>query len=259
MCMCSHVPDGASIVSHDARNLLGSHELLYDLQKLELSVRRFLNTNELESSLGVVENAVAIDGSLVVVDLGVLSESNDVHETGREARIGANLTVDLNQFLHADKSDLSSVQSHLQSVTKDKDDGKALAELVRSGAGTRSPSSSHFIEHPMLRGIDAFQVFLRSAGLCIRTSTLGRGKNRVSESSFDDDSIVCVIASLVLVASVTMEKDEKKEREHGHAKENSLYACVRARAKREREIAIIRYRPSLLEALPSCTTSIYYD
>lgn len=162
-----YVPDGSSVVSHDTRNLLGCDELLSDLEKLELGLLGE-HGNKLETSFNIVKNSESVYRRLLVKALARVSEGNDVHESGREARIGSNRSVDLNEFVHADHRDLSAVQRILQSVTQDQNDGETLSQFVRSRARTRSPRSSHFVEHPMFRRIDTLQMFLRPARLYLR-------------------------------------------------------------------------------------------
>lgn len=76
-----------------------------------------------ESALDVVDQSEVLVGSL---------QGDDVHEASGEVDIGSDLAVDLDQSLHKDLLDLCTGESVVQSVTEEKDEGKALPLLVGS-------------------------------------------------------------------------------------------------------------------------------
>jgi len=143
-------------------HFLGGNKLLLDLEKLDVALLR-LARYELESSLDIVENSEAIYVSLGIESLVSISQRDYVHETSRETRITSDRSVNLDKSLHTDHLNLSSVQSELESVTKNKNHGKALSELVRTSIWLRNPGTSHFSKHPRLGGVDEFKMFLRSS------------------------------------------------------------------------------------------------
>ena len=54
------------------------------------------------------------------------------HESSRESLVGSDLSVDLDESLLNNSSDLSTGQSVLQSVSEEDGEGKGLSELVRT-------------------------------------------------------------------------------------------------------------------------------
>ena len=87
-------------------------------------------------------DAVNSEAALGVVDetevLASLLNRDDVHETGREGAVGADLAVDLDQTLHDNRLDLLSVKRILETVAEEDDQRQRVAELVRTGGGLRS-------------------------------------------------------------------------------------------------------------------------
>lgn len=77
-----------------------------------------------EAALGVVDEAEV---------LASLLNRDDVHQTSGESRVGADLAVDLDEALHEDGIDLTSVQGILEAVAEEDDQRQRVTELVRTG------------------------------------------------------------------------------------------------------------------------------
>lgn len=77
-----------------------------DLAELVLSLLG-LNTVHGEATLGVVDETEV---------LASLLDGDDVHETGRESRIGADLAVDLDETLHEDSLGLAAIEGVLETI-----------------------------------------------------------------------------------------------------------------------------------------------
>ena len=103
-------------MTDDARNLLGGDEFLLDLEKLLVGLGG-LHRNQLESSFHVVQKSVAIDTGLSIEALVSISKRHHIHKARGEARIRSDGSVDLNETLHADHLNLSTIQRELQSVS----------------------------------------------------------------------------------------------------------------------------------------------
>jgi hypothetical protein len=71
-----------------------------------------------ESAFGIVDQT-EVFASLV--------NGDDIHETGRIGNIGADFAIDLDETLHQDSIRLTAVQGILQAVSKEDDQGKAVA------------------------------------------------------------------------------------------------------------------------------------
>lgn len=79
-----------------------------DLAKLVLGLLG-LDTVDGETALGVVDETEV---------LASLLEGNDIHETSGVGRVSADLAVDLDQTLHQDGLDLTTVQGVLETRNK---------------------------------------------------------------------------------------------------------------------------------------------
>jgi hypothetical protein len=130
-----------------------------------------------ESALGVVDQAEV---------LASLLDGNDVHETSRVGRIGADLSVDLDETLHHDGLGLTGIEGVLQSdantfllaiypiilfknleswpmdepVTDKYDQWQTVPKFVRTRGRARSIGSGHFVQEPVLRRTKALLVLL---------------------------------------------------------------------------------------------------
>lgn len=122
------VADGAAIVGTDEGDTSGEETDLLDAAELESSLLGKDSVQD-EASLGVVQHTEMLVGAVNV---------DDVHETGGEGGISADLSVDRDQTLHEDESNLTAGQGVLESVTQKDHQGQALAELVGTSSGTRS-------------------------------------------------------------------------------------------------------------------------
>lgn len=125
------VADSTAIVGNDVGNTLGADLKLADLAELVLG---FLvrNAMDSETALDVVQET-EVFASLLNLD--------DVHESSRVVGIGANLAVNLDRALHNNAVNFALVQSVLQTVAKQNNNGKALAQLVRSRGRSGGKSS----------------------------------------------------------------------------------------------------------------------
>lgn len=147
------VSDGATIVGDDGGNSPCAEILFLDAAQF---VARFLvvDTVENETSFRVEEKTEGVVG---------LGDGNNVHETCRKVGVGANTSVHLDNFLHADLLDFLHVECVLQTVTEDDAQRKALAHLVRSRGWSWCPDTIELSKHPVGRRMKALQVLLRSA------------------------------------------------------------------------------------------------
>jgi len=150
--------DGPSIVGGDGGDLLRANLFESNLAELPLGLLIVQSVKD-EASLGIVEKAELI---------AALGEADDVHETSGKAGIGADLAVDLNLLLHADRKSLLRVKRVFEAVAENENQGKALAELVRSSGRAGSPDASHLGEHPVLGGIEPLEVLLGSTSHDVR-------------------------------------------------------------------------------------------
>ena len=79
-----------------------------DLAELVLGLLS-LDAVDGETALGVVDETEVLAGLL---------DGDDVHESGGEGGVGADLAVDLDQTLHHDRLDLATVQGVLEAIAK---------------------------------------------------------------------------------------------------------------------------------------------
>mmetsp|Transcript_28602 Transcript_28602/g.43924 ORF Transcript_28602/g.43924 Transcript_28602/m.43924 type:complete len:266 (-) Transcript_28602:12-809(-) len=147
------VTEGASIVGNGHRDLIGRDVHLVDTAKLVGSLFAFKTVKD-ETSLDIKQKTETISG---------LFEFNDIHETSREARIGTDLSVNLDTTFHGDLHAFLVGQSILKTITKDDIDGNTFTFLVGTGGRLGGPDTAHFPEIPMPGGMEALQMFLRSA------------------------------------------------------------------------------------------------
>lgn len=142
--------DGSAVVGNKVGDTLLAH-----LDSLDLS--------ELVSSL-LIGDSVDGKSALDVVDksevLASLLELDDIHETGREGRVGSDLTVDLDESLHQNGVDLSAVESVLESVSQEDDQRKRLSELVGTGRGSGSVGAGQLVQHPVGGSCESLEMLL---------------------------------------------------------------------------------------------------
>jgi hypothetical protein len=112
----------------------------------------------------------AVDGkaTLGIVDqtevLAGLLNANDIHEAGGVVEIVADLVVNLDEALHHNGVDLTTVEGILQTITEEDNERHALAELVRTWGRSGSVCAGEFVEQPMRRGRKALHMLF--SGYC---------------------------------------------------------------------------------------------
>ena len=121
-----------------------------DLAELVLSLLG-LDTVDGEAALGVVNQAEVLAGLLDV---------DNVHEAGGEGHVGADLVVDLDQALHDDGLGLAVVQSVLEAVADEDDEGQAVASLVGTSGRLGSVATGQLVQQPVLGRTEALLVLL---------------------------------------------------------------------------------------------------
>lgn len=82
-----------------------------------------------ETALGVVDQAEV---------LASLLDGDDVHKTGGEGSVGADLAIDLDEALLDDGLDLVTVKRILEAIAEEDDQGQRVAGLVRTSGGLGS-------------------------------------------------------------------------------------------------------------------------
>jgi hypothetical protein len=110
-----------------------------DLAELELSLLS-LDAVDGEAALGVVDETEVLAGLL---------EGDDIHEASGEGAVSADLAVNLDETLHQDGLDLTTVQGVLETVADEDDQGKAVAQLVGTGGGLGRIGSGHLVQEPV--------------------------------------------------------------------------------------------------------------
>lgn len=147
------VSDSPSVVGDNAGDLVGTNEDFVDPTELELS---FFSVNSVQyvTSLNVVHQTEAVV---------CLLQFYNIHETGREAVVGADLSVNLDATFHANLHGFFVGQRVLKALTKDDTDGQAFTELVGASGRTAGPDTSHLSEVPVPRGIEPLHMLFRSA------------------------------------------------------------------------------------------------
>lgn len=163
------VADGASVVGDNERNggsatglervgsngvLVSPHQLA-DTAELEGGFL-LVNRHEGESSLGVVQQTEVLSGFV---------KGDNIHESGWEVHISADLLVDLDETVHDNDLHLSTGERVLEAVTEEHDHRDRLTQLVRTRRGARSVDSAQFGQHPCLWRYETFQMFLMTATL----------------------------------------------------------------------------------------------
>jgi len=137
------VSDGASVMGDNDRDLLQGKLSALDLAKLE-SLLLIRDSVKSILTLGIKDKSELIIG---------LRDFDNIHETGREVRIGSHLSINLDVLLDADDLSFTSSQGILQAVSQDEDKWQALSQLVRALGWARSPDTVHLGQHPMLGSI----------------------------------------------------------------------------------------------------------
>jgi hypothetical protein len=148
------VADGSCIVRDQEWDSTATKLDTLDLAQLVLGLLG-LDSVDSESTLGIVDETEV---------LASLLDGDDVHEARGVGGIGADLAVDLDKSLHQDGLDLAVVESILESVSDEDDQGHAVAELVRTGRRLGSVGAGQLVKQPVRGGAEALLVLLDSAG-----------------------------------------------------------------------------------------------
>lgn len=159
------VTDSATVVGHNVRNTLLSNLDTGDLSKLVLGLLLGDAVDGI-TSLNVVHETEVLTSLL---------EGDNVHKTSRVGSVSADLSVNLDQLLHENGLDLSSVESVLQSVTKEHNQRQRLPELVGTSGGSGSVGTRQLVEHPVRGSGKALHVLLWSSShfsSCLRMRVL---------------------------------------------------------------------------------------
>jgi len=107
-----------------------------------------------ESALGVPDETEILLG---------LVDGDDIHKTGREFHVGADLAVNLDEALHDNHLNLLVGQGVLEAVTQQDRERKALAKLVGTGGRARGPDTRKLVEHPVGWRVQALHMLLGTA------------------------------------------------------------------------------------------------
>jgi hypothetical protein len=136
------VAKSATVMGNHERDSLGTNLELLHLAQLVLGllIRDAVHN---KASLGVVENAKVFSSLLNL---------NNVHEASGVVGVSANLTVNLDEALHDNASNLTLGQGILQAVADEHNERETLTELVGSRGGTRGKGAGQFVQHPRLGG-----------------------------------------------------------------------------------------------------------
>lgn len=151
------VPDGSAVVGDKVGD-----SLLAELDTLDLA--------ELVGSL-LVGDSVDGESTLDVVDksevLAGLLELDHVHEASGEGGVGSHLAVDLDKSLHQDGVDLSTVESVLETVSQEDDQGQRLPELVGTGRRSGSVGAGQLVQHPVGGSCESLEMLLAGVSMCL--------------------------------------------------------------------------------------------
>jgi hypothetical protein len=128
---------------------------LAQLHSLDLSEFVFcllgLDSVDGEAALGVVDKTEV---------LASLLDGDDIHETSWVGGISSDLAINLDQALHDNGLGLARVESILEAVSDEDDEGHAVAELVRTGGRTRSVGTGKLVQKPVRGSAQALLVLL---------------------------------------------------------------------------------------------------
>lgn len=87
------------------------------------------------------------------------------HKSSWVVWISTNFPIYFNQTLHNDLLDFAIRKSIFQSVAEKNYKRKGFPQFVGACAWSRRIHSTKFVQHPCLRRVQSFQVFLRSTSL----------------------------------------------------------------------------------------------
>jgi len=147
------VADGAGVVGDDEWDTLLGNTDLGDLAELVASLLGG-DAVDGETALDVVDKTESLIGLL---------NGDDVHETGWVGGVTSDFTVNLDEILLKDGLDFLAIQSVVETVTQEDDQGQALALLVWTLGRLWGENTGQFVQHPVGWGIEALQVLLLTA------------------------------------------------------------------------------------------------
>jgi len=147
------ISDGTAVGGGEIGNPFGSDRDLLDNAEL---VSGFLRRDamDLVSSFDVVDEPEV---------LSALLHRDDVHEAGGVGVVGADPAVDFDQPLGEDLLDFGVVESVLETVPQEERQRQTFPQLVGTGRGPGSVTSSQFVEHPVLGRCDTLHVLTGTA------------------------------------------------------------------------------------------------
>lgn len=174
------VSDGSAVVGDEVGD-----SLLADLDSLDLT--------ELVSSL-LIGDSVDGKSALDVVDksevLTSLLELDDIHEASGEGGVGSDLAVDLDQSLHENGVDLSTVQGVLETVSQEDDERQRLSQLVGTGRRSGGVGAGQLVQHPVGGSCESLEMLL--AGVSRFLVAEGSVENnRTPSLHFPEQPFVC--------------------------------------------------------------------
>jgi len=132
------VSNGSTVVGDDVGDTLGTELVNTDFEEL---VGGFLGSDSVdgESTLDVVKKTEVFTGSL---------EGDDVHEPSWVSLISPDLSINLDNPLSHNSSNLTTGQSVLESVSEEDGERKGFTELVRTWGWSWGIGTRQFVEHP---------------------------------------------------------------------------------------------------------------
>lgn len=87
------------------------------------------------------------------------------HKTSRIVGISANLSINFNQALHYNLSNLAISQGILQSITEEDNQRERFPEFVWTGGWSGGIYTPKFIQHPCFRRIETLEMLLWTSSL----------------------------------------------------------------------------------------------
>lgn len=144
------VTNSATIVCNKERNTLLTKLDLLDLGKL---VRSLLLRDLVDgkTTLNVVDETEVLTSLL---------KGDNVHETSGVGGVSSDLTINLNESLHDNGLDFTTVKSIFQTVSKEDNERKRLSKLVGTGGRSGSIGTGELVKHPVGWSCETLQVLL---------------------------------------------------------------------------------------------------
>ena len=149
------VADGARVVGREEGDALTADLDLGHTAQLEGGLLGSDGVDR-ETALDVVEETEVLAG---------LVDGDDIHEAGREVRVGADLAVDLDKTLHHNVGNLTAGERVFQAVAEEQHQRKALTELVRTSRRTGRIGTAKLVKHPVLGRCKSLKVMFGTTSL----------------------------------------------------------------------------------------------